>query len=263
MTARQLLQKLIELLEKPLNPDEGFRFGNPSVEVGGVLVCWMCDPDAIAAAVKAKANLIVCHEALFFPYDVVDGAHFGGKAQDFLSWPTNAQRVRLLAQHDLTVIRAHGSVDRLCIFDVFAEQLGLGRPVIDEPDYVKLFEISPRTVSDLAREVKDRLGLPMIRAAMKDPDRIVRRIGSTWGGMGLFVNVEYVNNLLRHRPDVLIAGETDNYGLRFVTELGIDVIETSHELSEHAGLAEFTRRIGARVDVPVSYFSNPIVWRPV
>jgi putative NIF3 family GTP cyclohydrolase 1 type 2 len=263
MTARELLQPLIEVLGKPLNPDEGFRFGDLSVAVHGVQVCWMCDPNAIAAAVRAQANVIVCHEALFYPYDIVDGGQFGGKAADFLSWPTNVQRVRLLAEHDLTVIRAHGSVDQLCIFDVFAEQLGLGKPVVDEPDYIKLFEISPRPVSELARDIKQRLGLATIRAAIRDPDRIVRRIGSTWGGMGLFVNVAYPNQLLEHHPDVLIAGETDNYGFRFVTELGIDVIETSHEVSEDAGLQEFARRVASRVDVPVSYFKNPIVWQAV
>src|SRR4051812_22057134 len=105
MTASQLLAKVSELFSAPLNGDEGFRFGNPLAQVRGILMCWMCDPHAIAAAVKASANVIICHEALYFPYDVVDGAQFGGRAPDFLSWPTNLQRVRLLVENDLTVIR--------------------------------------------------------------------------------------------------------------------------------------------------------------
>src|SRR5438105_9092708 len=131
----------------------------------------MCDPDAIAAAVHDGANVIVCHEALYFPYDVVDGQSFGGNAADFLAWPTNAQRVRLLAQHELTVIRLHGSVDRLCIFDVFARQLGLEKPVIDEGAYLKLFEISPRPFAKLIEDVKARVHLPAVRVACRNPQR--------------------------------------------------------------------------------------------
>jgi putative NIF3 family GTP cyclohydrolase 1 type 2 len=263
MTASDLLTQLIAILGKPLDPDEGFRFGNPSTDVKAILVCWMCDPAAIAAAATAGASVIICHEALYFPYDIVDGGHFGSRQGDFLAWPTNHQRVKLLAQNDITVIRLHGSVDRLCIFDAFTNQLGLGNPIIDEPNYIRIFQIPPRSVHDLARDIKHRLGLPAIRAAIKDPARLVTRIGVPWGGMGLFVNVGYVNSLLPHRPEVLIAGETDNYGFRFATELGIDVIETSHEISEHKGLEEFAQRIGKSISLPVTFFPNPMIWKAV
>ncbi len=261
MNAHELLKRLTELLAKPLDADEGFRFGDPEAEVRGVLVCWMCDPDAIEAAAKMGANVIVSHEALYFPYDIVDGGVLGSKQADFLSWPTNVQRVRMLAKHDMTVIRLHASVDRLVIFDTFAEQLGLGKPVVDEGPYLKLFEVAPISVTQLAANVKERLKLSGIRVAARDPNRIVRRVGSTWGGMGLFVNVSYPNLLLPFKPDVLIAGETDNYGFRFVTELGIDVIETSHEVSEHAGLEEFAKRAVKVAGVPMKYYANPIVWK--
>jgi len=47
MNASELLAKVSELFSGALNADEGFRFGNALAEVRGILVCWMCDPDAI------------------------------------------------------------------------------------------------------------------------------------------------------------------------------------------------------------------------
>ena len=69
--------------------------------------------------------------------------------------------------------------------------------------------------------------MPAVRRTAVKPGRLVRKIGLPWGGLGLFVNVHYVQRLLDLAPDidVMIAGETDAYGFRFCTELGIDVIE--------------------------------------
>ena len=47
----------------------------------------------------------------------------------------------------------------------------------------------------------------------------------------------------------------------FATELGIDVIETSHEASEDKGLEEFAARIRKAVEVSITYYRNPVIWR--
>ena len=58
-----------------------------------------------------------------------------------------------------------------------------------------------------------------------DLSRPVRRIGIPWGGLALFVNVEFMQRILRHKPDVLIGGETDSYGLFFAIDSGVPLIE--------------------------------------
>ena len=238
--------------------DEGFQFGDPQVEVRGIVVAWMATVDAIKAAAGAGANLMVVHEALFYPYDALEK----GGPPGFLSWRTNWRRAELLCHHGIAVIRAHGTLDRVCIFDDFAALLGLGQPVVDEPGLVKVYEIPPTPLRNLARRVRARTGMRGLRVVTGDPERLVRRVGLPWGGLGLFVNVAYLQKLVLHDCDVFIAGESDSYGMRFALEAGVDLVETSHEVSENPGLARFAVMLQERFPtVPVIFHENEQPWR--
>jgi putative NIF3 family GTP cyclohydrolase 1 type 2 len=246
-----------------LNRDEGLRFGEAGESVRGVQVCWMASTDAIEAAAASGANLIVAHEDLFYPYDVLVK---GGPA-DFLTWRTNARRGALLARHGIAVIRAHGTLDRTHIFDAFAALLRLPgsrgsgcAPLVDEPPYGRVYAIEPQTVRRLTAHVKECTGMSALRVA-GDPDAVVRRVGLPWGGMALFVNVGYMQRLVELGADVFIAGESDNYGMRFALEAGIPMIETSHEVSENPGLRAFAADLAQALPVPVSFYENPLCWR--
>jgi putative NIF3 family GTP cyclohydrolase 1 type 2 len=246
-----------------LNRDEGLRFGEPDAPVRAVQVCWMATPDAIEAAAAAGATLVIAHEDLFYPYDVLVK---GGPA-DFLTWRTNARRAALLARHGIAVVRAHGTLDRTHIFDAFAALLALpgapgsgSAPLVDEPPYGRVYAIEPQSVGQLARHVKERTGMSTLRVA-GDPASVVRRVGLPWGGMALFVNVGYMQRLVELGADVFIAGETDNYAMRFALEAGIPLIETSHEVSENPGLRAFASELGRALPVPVSFYENALCWR--
>ncbi|HEV2123769.1 MAG TPA: Nif3-like dinuclear metal center hexameric protein [Chloroflexota bacterium] len=253
-----------ELGQPGLNRDEGLRFGEPDAPVQGIQVCWMATQDAIEAAAASGANLIVAHEDLFYPYDVLVK---GGPA-DFLTWRTNARRARLLARHGIAVIRAHGTLDRSHIFEGFAQLLALPGapgsgtgPLVDEAPYGRIYGIEPQTLRQLTAHVKVRTGMTALRVA-GNPDAVVRRVGLPWGGMALFVNVGYMQRLVQLGADVFIAGESDNYGLRFAVEAGIPLIETSHEVSENPGLRAFTGELAhAFPHVPVAFHENPLCWR--
>ncbi len=259
MTVRDLAAYIVSL-DAADHPDEGVRFGDPTAEVRGILVCWMPDPDATAAAAEAGANVIVGHEEPLFPYRVFQAAG----APDFLAWLPNRRRIDAWAGADVSVLRAHGTVDALTIFDDFAAQLDLGEPVVDMPGLVKLYEINPLTVRALVARVKTSVDLSALRVSADDLEEVVHRVGLLWGGTGLFVNVARQQQLLEQRPDVFIAGETDNYGFRFAREAGVPMIETSHEVSEQAGLRRFAGMLQERFpDIPVTFFENPIVWQSV
>ena len=62
------LEKYLFSLKGRLNPDEGIVYGNPNKEITKICVAWMADLAAIRFAKKNKANAIICHEALFYPY---------------------------------------------------------------------------------------------------------------------------------------------------------------------------------------------------
>jgi putative NIF3 family GTP cyclohydrolase 1 type 2 len=237
--------------------DEGLHFGDPNAKVRKIMVCWMADNEAIEHAAKIGANLIITHESLFYPYDVV----VNGRVPEFMSWKTNASRIEQLARAGISVIRAHGSLDKLCIFDDFASLLQLGTPAVSEPDYVKIYEVSSVTYGQMIERVKQALNLKQLRATNGDRNREVKRVGLPWGGMALFVNVGYMQKLVEHECDLLIAGETDNYGLRFALGAGIDMIETSHEVSENPGLKHFAEMLAQDLPaIEVEFYGNQMPW---
>ena len=236
-----------------LGSDEGLLFGAPNAEARKLIVCWMADEPAIRHAIAIGADAILAHEALFYPYGVLEE----GKAPDFLSWETNRARLRLLAAHGISVIRAHGTLDCLCVFDAFAELLGLGAPVQAVDDMLNIHEIEPMPYGALVEQVKRRVGLEALRATHGDPNRLVRRVGLPAGGLGLFVNVACQQKLIAHGCDVLIAGEADNYGFRFASGAGIDMIETGHETSENPGLRQFARQLTeAFPQIEIDFYEN-------
>ena len=238
-----------------LNRDEGVLYGEHVPAASVVVVCWMATPEAIDFAGEQGADLLIGHEALFFPYPL--GAN--SRPVGWEAWPVNRRRRERLDLHGLAFLRIHGSADEICIFDDFADLLRLGRPVSAE-GLVKVYEIEPVRLSELVVRVKSRTGMKALRVAAED-DPVVHRVGLPWGGLGLFVNVAYQQSLISLGCDVFIAGESDNYGFRFALEAGIPMIETSHEVSENPGLRHFTKILQARFPATsFTFFENPCCW---
>jgi putative NIF3 family GTP cyclohydrolase 1 type 2 len=241
----------------PLNRDEGIQHGADR-PVTGVTLCWMATPDAIHAAGERGDELLIGHESLYYPYDVINNPNPPARWE---AWQVNRQRRELLNRFGLTFLRVHGSLDEISVLDCFVDRLGLGAAVYVD-GLVKIFEISPRTVGELVERVKVRMGMPALRVcAPRGLDQVVHRAGLPWGGLGLFVNVGYQQRLIEQGCDLFIAGESDNYGFRFAVECGIPMIETSHELSENDGLRHFVEMLSGRFpDVQFRFFENECVW---
>ncbi len=260
MTTPQAILRYVESATgHGINPDEGVQHGDAEGGVSRATVAWMATPDAIEAAASNGSKLLIAHESLYYPYDVI---HDANPPPGWEDWKVNRQRRTLLERHGLALLRLHGSLDELCIFDTFAAVLGLGQAVFAE-GLVKVYEIPPCPLRDLAERVKARTGMPRIRVSDADDlDRTVSRVGLPWGGLGLFVNVGYQQRLVARGCDVFIAGESDNYGFRFAAECGIPMIETSHEVSENPGLRRFAALLGETFpDVPVEFYENKCVWQ--
>ena len=263
-TINKIIAEIKTLSGHTLNGDEGVHYGASDNNIKGVTVCWMATPSAIEAAGKAGHDLILCHESLFFPYGVVDssiGSTIGKVPEGWENWKTNKQRRELLEKYNLSCLRIHGSADEICIFDEFAECLGLGEPVYSN-GYVKTFDIDPCTLGELVEHVKKRMKMRAIRVAeVTDMHQTVSKVGLPWGGLGLFVNVDYQQSLVEQECDVFIAGESDNYGFRFAQESGIPMIETSHEISENPGFEKFTSILAkAFPDIVFCFYENKCVW---
>ena len=257
-TAGDIFRYVETLTGHPIMADEGVQHGPADRAVSDVTLCWMADPSAIEAAGASHSDLLIGHESLYYPYDVVNSA---APPPDWQDWQTNRQRAALLDRYDLTFLRLHGSLDEVCIFDDFAAQLDLGTPVTVD-GLVKIYEIEECTLAQLIGRVKDKMGMATLRVSQPETmRRRIRRVGLPWGGLGLFVNVAYQQRLIEQGCDAFIAGESDNYGFRFSAECGIPMIETSHEISENPGLRHFAGMIAdAFPAVRVHFFENSCAW---
>lgn len=243
VTTRDIVAYVEALSGHALNEDEGVQHGNADRPVHHIWLCWMATADALRAAGQSGADLVVTHESLYYPYNAY---HRQDNPLGWEDWPTNRQRRTLLEQYDLVLLRAHGSLDEICIYDAFAALLGLGSPSEAE-GLERIYDIAPCSLHMLVARVKKAVGLPAVRvSAPQGMGQIVRRIGLPWGGLGLFVNVAYQQKLIARSCDVMIAGESDDYGFRFASELGIPMIETGHEISENPGLTPFSELLRTR-----------------
>jgi len=243
VTTHEIITYIEGLSGHALNEDEGVQHGDATRPVRRLLLCWMATAAALQAAGRRGADLVITHESLYYPYNA---SHRQDNPLDWEEWPTNRQRRALLEQHDLTLLRAHGSLDEICIYDDFAALLGLGNPIQAE-GLARVYEMAPCSLASLVERVKAAVDMSAVRvSAPQGLGQVVRHVGLPWGGLGLFVNVAYQQRLIALGCDVLIAGESDDYGLRFAGEVGIPLIETGHEISEQPGLQRFAEMLRQR-----------------
>ena len=251
---------LFTALDHETFPEEQIHYGNPDMEVQGVLTCWMANVRAIRAAVDQGCNVIVCHETPFL-----------GRVADFdfspvYAWPANRQRKAMLDEHGLAVIQVHRTLDAFCIADVFQDMLGLGRPTVAEEmaGYicVRLFETEPTPVGQLIDRWKQATGLSCVRAYAPDLDHVVRRIGLAWGGIGLHSNMAVMVRLIDLGAELLLGGETEEYTIQFCADAGVDFIEMGHAVSEAPGTLAAGRHFAAQFpDLEVVLFDEPPLYR--
>ena len=178
---------IIEFVETasghPINRDEGVHFGNADRPLNSATVCWMATPNAIRAAGERGDDLLINHESLYYPYDVVNKEK---QPPGWQTWQVNRQRRALLEQYNLTSLRLHGSIDDICILDDFAAQLDLGTPVYAE-GLVKVYEIAECTFEELIERAKRATGMKGVRVAFIEPmPRKIRRVGFAVGRFGPF-----------------------------------------------------------------------------
>ncbi|MBT3376719.1 MAG: hypothetical protein HN742_42425 [Lentisphaerae bacterium] len=251
MTARDLVDYVTALKSGSLNADEGVVFGNPDAEITGIQVTWMATLDALEEAVQSDCNVVLCHERFYF---VPQGQTM---TPQLLTWSPNRNRVEAAAKGDLTVVRVHGSLDLICIWDDFVAALGVENPT-PGTGWNKVLPIPRTTVRELVEHVKSTFNLDHVRIS-GDLDQQVSMAGFPWGGLGLDSNVGYQARCIELGADVLIAGEVDEYGLTFALDAGVPIIETGHALSENIGLENFAHRLDAEfAEVPVHFFSDTV-----
>lgn len=278
MTARELTDLILSLA--PLSGEvagdqNGFLYGDPETVVQGIAVCWSPTADVLRQAAAEGLNFILSHEIMFFPSTATaqpdPGAQLPGDRADTTNpgWyellteaerPHNQVRRELMDRHGLVHCRCHSNWDCIPthgIADACATALGFPEPVY-RSHFLRLYELPPRTLSELAQHCKQRLGIPHVRLA-GDPAREVSRVGIAYGGFGQ--SWQCLDEYIIHGAEAVIIGEGIDYTFRAAVDAGLGLIETSHVGSENPGMRAFAQLLTERLPAwPVRFIDSGHPW---
>lgn len=153
------------------------KFGNPDQECTGVITTVYASVDVIRRAIELNANLIICHEPLFYSND---------DQVDWLEGNTvYEEKAALLAQYNIVIWRDHdrihgGSPARKrqyldLVFYGIMKELGWEEYRIGFNKKPLLYEIPETTGRQLAAQLLEKLNLSGARI-VGNPDAKVRRV---------------------------------------------------------------------------------------
>ena len=236
-----------------LGSEEGLLYGDAGADVSGIMVAWMPTTAALRRAAAEGCSLVVSHEALtfhdYFPY-----------ASGPQPWKADRARHSLLLENGITVVRAHSTVDPTHVVPGFINAIGLSPPE-KQGEVWSFHREQPVRLGQLSGKVAAGLGMERLRVT-GDPDRMVRRVGTMVGGLGLDRHlVSWERHLMELEPDVIIAGETNDFAQRYAVASGLALIETCHSASENPGLAILAGDMASRfTGVKVVFHKEIVPW---
>ena len=238
---------------KVLNPEEGLLYGKADASADGVLVTWMATVAAIRHAIAEDCRLIVSHEALTF-HDYFPNASTPEP------WTADRARLGLLEQNSITVVRAHSTVDPTHVVPGFIRAIGLS-PALKQGTVWSFHEEAPIRLRDLAERVAAGLGMGALRVT-GNPGQRVSRVGTMVGGLGQDRHLlSWEKYLMGLGPEVIVAGETNDFAQRFAIDSGIGLIETCHSASEEPGLAALANDFRSQfVKARIVFHKEVIPW---
>ncbi len=239
-------------------PDGGFFSGSPDDRVEGILIAWMATCESLRAAARRSRNLVICHEPPFFDEEPQPPAYRWRSPPDEKPYERddhpNKKRRKIIEEAHLTLLQIHYGLDRLCIYEDFAEATGLGEAVAGV-GYEKVFLLpKPMKLRELAEAVARRMEHIPIRI-VGDPERRVTRAGNLWGGVTLSSNRYWMRKQIENGAEVIVCGEVNEEAMFFAIEYGVALIVTAHAPSENIGLANFASMLKKSfLEVPIDFF---------
>ena len=144
----------------------------------------------------------------------------------------------MLESGNMCVYRMHSNWD-ICkdsgVVDSLADCLGLGNAVHEER-FVKTYNISPKKLEKLVREIRQRMGLASVRF-YGEPDREITKVTALVGGLRR-QPAQHARDAKKHGSVAIIAGDLCEHVLIYAQELGLGVIEAGHSGSRFCGNME-------------------------
>jgi len=259
-TAQDIVDYVFEIAPNPAGRVENvYQHGDGSDAVSGVGVAWWLTADILEDMGRAKQNLGLTHETVFFP--TPRGFSWGPAPDSEDAIPANRRVRDVLKRHGITVHRFHSNIDSAewGIPRMLLKKLGWDRYPTEWLQDVPVVELPPRSLAALVEEVRTKLELPFVRWD-GDPDRSVSRVGLPFGGMcqgwgGAMCPAGA-------GIDALIGGDVIDGIVGLARTEGWAVIDAMHHATEMPGLEALAARIGLRFPaIPVRFYPNASPWR--
>lgn len=203
--------------------NSGLLFGNPNLEVRGILITLDNSPEIVEEAVKRGCNMIIEHHPSVF------------NAIKKIDWNLPKHRALALAiKHDVAIYSAHTTVDFTFggLNDTVAKKLGLTDIVTlgDEPSGARIGNLTdPVDLEALSLKVSDVFSDKHVYY-VGAPNAKIKRVavvnGAGGGSESLLLSVKDAG------ADVFISSEYKYNVIRLAKDLGYAIISFGHYDSE-------------------------------
>lgn len=259
MTIQEVIDRILAF-HPPLNRDltcDGFKCGNPQDEVTGIVTTCCASVDVIRKTIALGANLIICHEPVFY-------LHY-----DPLDWlagnPVFEEKMQLCKEHGIAIWRDHDHIHTHKPDGIrygLMQELGWEDYLIGDRNKPIHFHLPETTVRDLALFLKEKIGLNGVRV-IGNMDAVVRNVIVSGHVLPGTEETEKQQTALLSRDDVdvLIPGELIDWTTacyaRDAGQLGKNkaIIHLGHINSEELGMKYAAVWVKTLVgaDIPVQY----------
>ena len=214
-------------------------YGDPDMEVTGIVTTFMPTVEVIRKTAAAGANLIISHEPTWF------------NGSDETDWCLNDSvylaKKKLLDEYHIAVWRFHDhmhsgtSIDY--VYRGIIAELGWRPYLTDDEKQPWVYEIPETNLRDLSQWLKEKFEMEQIRT-VGSPDCRITRAGILVGGgsLGLGREVMPMEVMERNDLNVLICGDITEWTIveyiNDAAQLGMNrsMIQLGHERTEEPGM---------------------------
>jgi putative NIF3 family GTP cyclohydrolase 1 type 2 len=264
LTAREVIARIQQHVGVPWQSDtvDTFKAGNPDAPVTGIAVTMMATLDVLQRAAASGNNLIITHEPTFFDHMDVS-TQLPMKEND----PVLMAKREFIEKHHLVIWRFHDHWHARNPDGIEAGMVNaLGWQKFEDPANQYLFTIPDITLEKLVAEIKNKLGIHVMRV-VGDPNLHITKLAMAPGASGFTHHAEALE-----MPGVqaLVIGETQEWEtVEYVADAMTEgkqksLIILGHIPSEQAGMEECTRWLKTFVsEVPITFIpAKEPFWSP-
>jgi putative NIF3 family GTP cyclohydrolase 1 type 2 len=253
LTARQVIERIQSHVGVPWRSEtvDTFKAGNPDTPVTGIATTMMATYDVLVRAAGEGKNLIITHEPTFYSHQDQTAAF--EKEND----PVWAEKERFIKEHNLVVWRFH---DHWHMHRPDGIMTGVVRALkwqsFQSTSDPRLFVVPETTLAQLAAQMKERLGINVLRV-VGDPQMKVTKVGLAPGAGG---PQQHRVLLQKDSVQVLAIGEVPEWEtIEYVSDAVAQgkqkaLILLGHIPSEQPGMEDCAQWIKTFVtEVPVGF----------